>query len=360
METLDTVRGWFTRSETFYLLGAGCSQCAKKPLIGELTRQVVADLPPKLKTTFENLKGPSDRAPTIEDLMTYLSRMLDLMSSMKQITIQNITADDIANGIAEIRKGITRAIGYDWLPSETHSRFLQRIALPRGYRDVFTLNYDTVIEASLESQRISYIDGFRGTENAHFEPSVYVQTDKSDGPTYRLYKLHGSINWIRDGDGYVRRRPLKAFENADTLPSMVYPSELKYIETQFGAYETLMKHFRDRMRDNIKNNTLISMGYSFNDEHINNAILDAIAGRDCYLTIIAFSGIENEILSQSARLTDLATRCPTQINFFVGSATNGFFIGDALEKDGSNEVLAKELWKFENVTRFLCGNDAND
>lgn len=357
MDTMDTVKGWFTRSETFYLFGAGCSRCAEKPLIGELTEKVVAGISPNIGEIFENLKTPSGRVPTIEDLMTQLNRILGLMSSMKEPIIANIKVGEITKGLTVIRKGIADAIGYDWSPSDFHSRFFERVALSTGCRDIFSLNYDTVIEASLESQRISYADGFRGAENAHFEPSVYAQNDKHDGRTFRLYKLHGSINWIREDDGIVRRRPLKALENANTLPSMVYPSELKYIETQFGVYETLLKRFRDRMREQKKNNTLICLGYSFNDEHINNAIVDAVCERDCNLTVVAFSGMEKDILSQQHRLEGLATRCQTQMNFFVGSHNNGFVLGDALEKDASNEVLARELWKFENVTNLLCGGD---
>ena len=74
METKERVLQWLTGSDTCFLIGAGCSRCAGKPLIGELTTKVLANVDASIKTEFDGLKGVGTRPPTIEDLINYLVR----------------------------------------------------------------------------------------------------------------------------------------------------------------------------------------------------------------------------------------------------------------------------------------------
>ena len=119
----------------------------------------------------------------------------------------------------------------NWQSSGHHERFLRRLRGPRERRsrDIFSLNYDTLLEASLDELRLPYIDGFRGTNRAWFDAETF--DEDPSGTAYRIFKLHGSINWTRDASGHVRRG-----RNANE-PVVVYPSEQKYLQTQYGVYE---------------------------------------------------------------------------------------------------------------------------
>ncbi len=91
------------------------------------------------------------------------------------------------------------------------------------------MNYDTLLEASLDSLRLPYVDGFRGTTRASFEADTYDEVGASIA--YRVFKLHGSINWTRDSNGHVRRGYNANKDTADE-PLLIYPSEQKYLQTQ--------------------------------------------------------------------------------------------------------------------------------
>lgn len=219
-----------------------------------------------------------------------------------------------------------------------------------GKTHIFTLNYDTVIEATLDKLRYDYVDGFRGSRRAWFDPTVFDEPSASV-PNFRLHKLHGSINWLRESTGHVRRAVVStAHDITETV--VVYPSEQKYLQTQFGVYETLIGRFRSRLRAPNVNNCLVTLGYSFNDEHINEAIIDAINATGSNLTVIAFVGPDPKAVEQQVQLTAIEERCDNRFNAYVG---NSFHVGGALDESESKVLLAAELWKFESLVDYIAG-----
>jgi hypothetical protein len=206
-----------------------------------------------------------------------------------------------------------------------------------------------VVEASLEDLKFPSIDGFRGAENAYFDAAVYDEPPGA-GVSFRVYKLHGSVNWVRDVDGTVRRKPWDTSEKRECV--VVYPAEQKYVQTQYGAYETLLGLFRRRLREPRANNKLVVLGYSFRDEHINVAIEDSIRDEKSNLTVYAFFGPEEDPVAQESRLRELADRCRGRFNALVGQRA---FIGPGLEKEEWETVKFLDLWKFENLVEVLIG-----
>jgi len=350
----EKITEWLMGNDTCFLLGAGCSRCAGKPLIGELTENVLKDVDPKLSEHFAALKASGDREATIEDLINYLVRYRDILDTITNADDHSLSIDEIDAWLTDIKKKIVNEVADDWEAGLYHERFLQRLRGPRdrGPRDVFSLNYDTLLEASLDSLRLPYTDGFRGTNRGWFDVGAFDEA--SVGIAYRIFKLHGSINWTRDASACVRRGR-NANEDAADEPIVVYPSEQKYLQTQYGVYETLIGRFRNRLRISGVNNCLIVLGYSFNDEHINEAICDAINSSNSNLTVIAFIGPEKDRGKQDDRLTAFSDRCDYRFNAFIGDNETGAFIGHALDPDAAKEVLKADLWKFENLVDFIAG-----
>ena len=348
----EQVTEWLTGADTCFLLGAGCSVCVGKPLIGRLTENILNEADDQLISHFQRLKSASDRLPTIEDLINYLVRYGEILGTITNAEGHSISIKQIDEWLTFIKKKIVAEIADDWEPSTYHQKFLRRVRGPgqRGPRDIFSLNYDTLLEASLDELRISYVDGFQGTNRAWFDAASFDDV----GAGYRLFKLHGSINWTRDNAGHVRRGR-NANEDPRDEPIVVYPSEQKYLQTQYGVYETLMNHFRNRLRLPGVNNCLIVLGYSFNDGHINEAICDAVTSRGSNLTVIAFIGPEDNRNRQNARLEAFAKRCDARFNAFIGSGATGHFVGHALDPDTATPLLNAELWKFENLVDFVAG-----
>ena len=346
-DTREAVTHWLTGADTCFLLGAGCSKCADKPLIGELTCNVMKGADDDLWKQFKNLKSTNSRRATVEDLLTYLIRYRNILNTVSTTDKQSCTAEQIDSWLEYIKKKIVENIADNWSSNRYHKRFLERLRNPGRVRDIFSLNYDTILEASLDDLRLPYADGFRGANRAWFDGDIFNEENTVE---YRLFKLHGSVNWTRDADGHIRR----GFHWADE-PAVVYPAEQKYIQTQYGVYETLMQRFRDRLRSGKMNNCLVVLGYSFNDEHINEAICDSVNERGNNLTVISFVGPEDNADAQNERLRALELRCDSRFNAFVGDGQKGRFIGRAVDPDEAGAILEAELWRFENLVDFIAG-----
>lgn len=113
-----------------------------------------------------------------------------------------------------------------------------------------------------------------------------------------------------------------------------------------------MGRFRARLRLPGVNNCLVALGYSFNDEHINEALVDAVIATGSNLTVVAFVGPDSDLVKQKERLAGLAARCDARFNVFVGK---DFYIGTALDDTGAKLLLKEELWQFETLVDFIAG-----
>lgn len=348
----ERVIEWLTSPESCFLLGAGCSVCAGKPLIGGLSSRVLSKVDGSVSEQFKKLKAAGGRQPTIEDLLNYLVRYQSILQTVQDATAHAHEPAWIEDSIRSIKQQIVAEIADKWVASPVHGRFLQRIGSVRSMagRDVFTLNYDTVVEATLDSLRRPYMDGFRGTRSGWFDPTTFDETPTAD-PYFRVYKLHGSVNWTRDAEGHVRRTIVSSAADAAD-PVVVYPSEQKYLQTLFGVYETLMGRFRARLRRPSANNCLVTMGYSFNDDHINEALVDAMNSTGNNLTVIAFIGPDPNLVEQKSRLEAIANRCDQRFNAYVGKE---FFLGGALDEGDASALLGEELWRFERLVDYVAG-----
>jgi len=129
---------------------------------------------------------------------------------------------------------------------------------------IFSLNYDlcleknnvnsNIVELGFDEQRKWQWQRFEKNEN--FPVNIY------------LYKMHGSINWKRDENGFLT---FSDEVNQILEPDLIFGTnyKLQYIDPYlFYAYE-----FRKYSLESI---LIITIGYSFSDDHINGIIGQAI------------------------------------------------------------------------------------
>lgn len=194
--------------------------------------------------------------------------------------------------------------------------------------NIFTTNYDRIIEYSAEMAGIRLIDRFLGTINPIFRSSRldvdmhYNPPGIRGEPRYlegvaRFAKLHGSLDWIMHGD-VVKRIALpygadsiKKYSNTDST-LMIYPNAAKDRETSEYPYVEL---FRDLAAAVCRpNSTLVLYGYSLGDQHINRVIEDMLTIPSTHLVIISWSDEGGRI----KRFYDRVKR-PAQISLLVGN-----------------------------------------
>jgi len=134
--------------------------------------------------------------------------------------------------------------------------------------EIFTTNYDLLMEEALERVRAPYFDGFTGGRDPFFDPVTVANNDLPARWT-RLWKLHGSLGWSsNDKDEVVRT-------GKDSAKHLVFPEHLKYEQTQKAPYSALL----DRLRAFLAtpDTLLISVGFSFADAHISARIDEGLA-----------------------------------------------------------------------------------
>jgi hypothetical protein len=158
-----------------------------------------------------------------------------------------------------------------------------------GVRELhcFTTNYDQAIEAVWRAKLKGRIDnepslvrGFSILDEARgleFDPGSY-DTYGPDGPEWvvKLYKLHGSLDWIRQ-DGRIFESPTDDYLKKNAL---IYPLRKPDLEEPF---RTLFSIFEQVLR---QLDLLIVIGASLRDEHIRKALKTAMGADSRFKVVI--------------------------------------------------------------------------
>ncbi len=199
--------------------------------------------------------------------------------------------------------------------------FLMSFASRTGTRDrlnIFTTNYDRLIEAGADVAGLRLIDRFVGALSPIFRSSRmdvdmhYNPPGIRGEPRYlegvaRFTKLHGSLDWISVGED-IRKiglpfgaKSIKPFLetfglDADYSSLMIYPNSAKDRETAEYPYVEL---FRDLAASLCRpNSTLVTYGYSFGDDHINRVIRDMLTIPSTHLVVIDYNDSTGRIMDK--------------------------------------------------------------
>ncbi len=136
--------------------------------------------------------------------------------------------------------------------------------------EVFTTNYDLLLEQAFEDLSIPYFDGFVGSRQSFFDLRA-VEDNLIPIHWTRLWKIHGSINWFQGKNKEVFRS--SKTNEIDAL-HLIYPSHLKYEQSRKMPFLALIDQLNKFIRQ--PNSLLVISGYSFNDDHLNDTILSAL------------------------------------------------------------------------------------
>lgn len=270
-----------------FLLGAGCPLAVRVPDgtktlplvpdIAGLTNQVKAHLDTDgtlngiAKTTWARVVERGFPTPTVEDVLSHVRTLKSLCGSGGIDGFSNTQLVALDNAICqEIRKIVSRSLPTSDTAYHALASWVQAIPRDRPV-ELFTTNYDLLLEEALEQQRVPYFDGFVGSDSAFLDLESMAEDDLP--PRWaRLWKIHGSVNWWMTGKQTIRR-------SRDELPGeqlLIYPSHLKYDESRQMPYYAML----DRLRVFLRSDqcVLLCCGYSFGDEHINSYIAQGLSG----------------------------------------------------------------------------------
>jgi SIR2-like domain len=300
------------------LIGAGASAGMAKedgsypliPAVAQLTTQVLATLAPTYATQIAALKAELVK----DDIETILSRVRSLSKVIGTAAVHGLNGP----GYEAFGKAICAEIGK-----------IVDVQLPKGasaYGDlvnwitgtsrdhpieIFTTNYDLLMEEAFERSRAPYFDGFTGGREPFFDPVTVARNDLPSRWT-RIWKLHGSLGWCSsDKDEVIRT-------GKGSATHLVFPEHLKYDQTQKAPYAALL----DRLKAFLgtPDTLLISIGFSYADAHVSARIDEGLAGNPS-ASVFAFQFKE---LVEEVAACDLARRRP---NFSVYAKDKGMVNG---------------------------------
>jgi hypothetical protein len=267
-----------------FLFGAGTSLHAKKgessitiPAIADMTRKVVEEIGSEkasYKTALDEIKNELTEACfNIELILSNLESKQQVIGKGRLNSLDKQGFIDLINMLKN--KIMHEVCCHKLLEPEdyedlVHSDFAKWIGRAnRKYPvEIFTTNYDYLFELGLEHNDIPYYDGFTGSYCPFFY-AASIEDFSFLARQTKLWKIHGSLGWHYDkATGKIIRK------GSDKKDILIYPSILKYDESKKQPYTSFMDRLCNFLRQD--DSILVTCGYSFCDEHINERIKTAL------------------------------------------------------------------------------------
>ena len=184
---------------------------------------------------------------------------------------------------------LKKLLKYEWLntPENTNFEYLNPLVEflkahnNNQFRlDIFSLNYDSVIEQFFNEE---YENPWRGFSNGQWV-GIEPPHERADSTSrINLYKLHGSVDWVRLTDMDTWEDPKlrgdwndELLENIDERhnPYIVFGQGTKSFSVE--PFFSIIHHFNKILKSEEKRYFFV-IGYSFFDPYINNLLFNAIS-----------------------------------------------------------------------------------
>lgn len=263
-----------------FLLAAGCPlsvRVAGAPLLPDMAglTKIINDThaTDAATTPFKRLMDELGKAgkdtSNLEDVLTFIRSMKEVSTGGG--TVRGFSEGELNGLETEICNSIANAVTKDLPDGDNSYRKLARwvSSIDRTVSvEIFTTNYDLLLEQALEEQSVPFFDGFSGSRYPFFD---IHSVEEDELPSYwaRLWKLHGSVNWKTMSGGIYR-----VSKGVAGSPELIYPSKLKYDQSRkmpFLAMSDRLTYFLLKPHA-----VLFVCGYSFGDDHINDTIINAL------------------------------------------------------------------------------------
>ncbi|HIP34214.1 MAG TPA: fibronectin-binding protein (FBP) [Bacteroidia bacterium] len=210
------------------------------------------------------------------------------------------------------------------------TKFLLSFASRTASRDrlnIFTTNYDRIIEYGLDRAGLLTLDRFIGKINPimrfhridldyHYNPPGIRGEPRYVEGVVRYTKLHGSIDWKFEDKQIVKLpiafgQDIRDYFESPLTNVVIYPNSSKAIETSYFPYSELFRDFSTAICR--PNSVLVTYGYGFGDSHINQIIIDMLTIPSTHLVIISYD-------NASGRIEKFIKQCnESQLTLIIGS-----------------------------------------
>ena len=290
-------------STSGFLFGAGTSVEAGYPMMPDLTRQVIGALGATDRASFDEvLDGiglhydPVRGEPNVEAIADHVIA--------RAISTQQPRFHVLEVRLRELVTDIILAVASPVL--DRHVAFLNALK-NRAYGRpacvyIFTTNYDLLFELAGAQAGVVIETGFIGSVERFFDPlrfglscGALAKASFAEHPvlTVRLVKLHGSVSWISRNGRFFERHPASIAVGERRV--MILPRRRKVMDALHAPHDALFTAARGALGGDCK--YLVSCGFSFGDDHINDNLLHPAVGAG-RIRLFAFCETETEGMKQ--------------------------------------------------------------
>lgn len=278
----------------------------------DLCGKAVCDLGKDQTTAWDVLATQCEKdghSANIEDILSNVRTKMDAIGEGE--TLVGLDREDLVVLENKICATIARIVNPTIPECTPHNAFASWVKKVHRTEpiEVFTTNYDLLFETAFETARIPVFDGFVGTHEPFFYPECLEEEDQLPRPNWmRLWKLHGSINWLLTTTGgakrIIRGRPAVTGE-------LILPSNRKYDESRKQPYLGYIDRLSRTL--NSEHALLITCGYSFRDDHINGILYGALDNLGT-ANVIALSFLDldkdDDLVKEASRRSNLTVIAP--------------------------------------------------
>lgn len=360
-----------------FFFGAGTSCAVGVPNVEQLTTGIEAKLTGDFLKDFNIIKKDLEttittRKVNIEDILNHTRRIREITGEKDCKRYEGVSGESAKRLDKEIC-----TIIYDIIAEkegtanfENAKRFSAWLnLLNRDFsKEIFTTNYDLIIEKSLEASQIPYFDGFVGSYEPFFwQESIDQFVSKNDLTQnwIRLWKIHGSLSWFWKQDPKTNAQKIIRVGRIENIKDeenelVIYPSKEKYDSSKKQPF---IAYF-DRLKNYLLSGELLFIftGYSFSDQHINEIIFNCLRQNNRLTALVFFfqdSEVEN-LHKQTSSYMNLNVFGPTKA-IINGNLGEWEYIETDLKpnerKDYWDERGAKfKLGDFNELVKFLISN----
>jgi len=352
-----------------FFLSAGCPLAVpmpkdKWPLIPDvrnLTKWVNNELKEDkgYLALLSELKKSGKSVDNIEDVLSFIRGLLQVAKGGNVRGFDEKGLTDLEKIICE--KIVTRinvALPDKSSPFHKLAKWISSIDREMPI-EIFTTNYDRLMEQALEDLEVPYFDGFVGSRRSFFDLRA-VENNLIPQHWTRLWKIHGSINWYQEElDG--QKRVYRSSEILKDTYHLIYPSHLKYEQSRKMPYLALIDQLSRFIRK--KSSFLIISGYSFNDEHLNDTIINALKANPTAMVLgllhdtYSYKNEAGEILKRYPKAYELGENQHNLNLWTFDKAIIGTNTGDWKKVKPTEE---KEILKFINIEKKEGEGDSLD
>jgi len=357
-----------------FFFGAGTSVSIGMPGINELTKQVADQLEEPYKKQFENVKKQLAKTSNVENVLDRIRTIRELIGNSEENEYGDLKG---FTAVRQLDTAICRAI-YEIVCADPAKGFRPHLIFSHWLRsfyinrycpvEIFTTNYDLILEKAMEQAGVPFFDGFVGSVTPFFAPeSVEADGDKVTQSVYpprawtRLWKIHGSINWLiynMNGKDRITRMSTPELRVRDEL--MIFPSREKYTESRKLPFIT----FQDRFRKFLSGgeSLLIIAGYSFSDEHsdehVNEIIFQGLRSNPRLAIIALMFGDKNEKSKKPSEFDSICHYAEEYRNLTILGPDKASIGGITAPWEPSRKRKDDEVWPFwdEDSNIFMLGD----